>query len=231
MIMLFVHQVHKLRRSDLRTFEGVVRDELLPAVAASPATRLIWYASSTDAAGYPHEALTMIAVEDATALEQFGERCRTGDLAAVSTRLSELRMGVETRITKSLRFDPLVVDLASVPVKPIEHETISYMHDFVPPRIGMRRAYEEGMVKIYMAMSDTTLLDIALWAGLEPIAGPIPEQINISRIKNINGLLGLVTKEFPRDNKQLGSWMFDALKLRDHWTTRLVRCAPWSPLY
>ena len=40
------------------------------------------------------------------------------------------------------------------------------------------------------------------------------------------GFMGDLTGE----NKQLGNWMYDALKLRDTWTTRLVRGLRWSPL-
>jgi hypothetical protein len=229
--MFVLHQVHHLAPESMTSFEAVSRDELLPAVASDPDSRLIWYASATDVETRGREAITMIACQSAVGLERLGERFRTGDLAAVGGKLAGVRRSVETRVLKPLRQNPLQVDFDAVPVAGTSHTTVSYMHDFVPPRIGQRRAYEDAMVKIYGAMSDTELLDVALWAGLEPIAGPIPEQVNISRIQNTQVLINLLLNDIPRDNKKLGTWMHEALKLRDRWTTRLVRCASWSPLY
>jgi hypothetical protein len=42
--------------------------------------------------------------------------------------------------------------------------------------------------------------------------------------------LQLVGKEIPGEYKQIGSWMWDALAVRDRWTTRLLRSATWSPI-
>lgn len=230
--MFILHQVHQLEPGSIDSFESFVRDEVLPSVASDPGSRLFWYASATDVSTRGREAITMIALQDAQTLERFATRMRSGDLAAVGNQLNRMRRGVETRIAKPLRHNPLTIDVSALPTSAVEnHPTISYMHDFVPPRIGQRRAYEDAMVKIYGAMSDRELLDIALWAGLEPVAGPVPEQINISRIQNIDVLVNLFVNDIPREHKQLGTWMHEALKLRDRWTTRLVRCAPWSPLY
>ena len=88
------------------------------------------------------------------------------------------------------------------------------------------------MQKVYMAIPDDALLQIVIWAGLETVAGggPNPESLNISHVRDASALTQLLAFEAPRDNKQIGSWMYDALKLRDTWTTRLVRSLPWSPL-
>ena len=230
--MLYLHQVHRLRRRDASGFEAILRDEYLPAVGRDAGTRLIWCVWSTDGAVAHTEAITMVAIQDTAALERLSSRCRSGDLASLHARLAHLRVDVQTRITKSLRYDPLKVDLADR-CRSSRSNTPrgSYMHDFVPPCIGQRRGYEDAMANIYMAMTDTELLDVVLWAGLEPVVGPVPEQINISRINRTQAVVDLIAKEFPRDIKKLGSWMYDALNVRDHWTTRLVRCAPWSPLY
>jgi len=229
--MYFVHQVHRLRRRDASGFEASVRDDLMGAIATEPGARLIWYAWTIDAAVSHLEAITMVAVEDPAALTRLSERTRSGDLASIGARLDDLRVDVQTRIAKPLRYNPLNPSLADVPTTAADHATVGYMHDFVPPCIGQARGYEDAMSNIYMAMTDTELLDVVLWAGLEPVAGPVPEQMNISRIQRTDAVVKLITDEFPRDIKKLGSWMFDALKVRDHWTTRLARCASWSPLY
>ena len=83
-----------------------------------------------------------------------------------------------------------------------------------------------------MSMPDDELLQIVIWAGLETVAGggPVPESLNISHVRSAAAETQLLAFEAPRDNKQLGNWMYDALQFHDTWTTRLVRGLRWSPL-
>jgi len=43
-------------------------------------------------------------------------------------------------------------------------------------------------------------------------------------------LPGLFTRELPPHVKGPGTWMHDALEVRDDWESRLLRSASWSPL-
>ena len=43
-------------------------------------------------------------------------------------------------------------------------------------------------------------------------------------------LPGLFTRELPAQVKGPGTWMHDALEVRDDWESRLLRSASWSPL-
>ena len=43
-------------------------------------------------------------------------------------------------------------------------------------------------------------------------------------------LPGLFTRELPPHVKGPGTWMHDALEVRDDWESRLLRSAEWSPL-
>ena len=45
------------------------------------------------------------------------------------------------------------------------------------------------------------------------------------------GLRPLLTSEVPAEFKRPGSWMHDALELRDRWESKLLRAAAWSPLW
>ncbi|MEE9607558.1 MAG: hypothetical protein V3U03_07440, partial [Myxococcota bacterium] len=45
------------------------------------------------------------------------------------------------------------------------------------------------------------------------------------------GLLGLIAREVPAEYKAPGTWMHDALSLRDRWQSRLLRTTAWSPWY
>ena len=41
----------------------------------------------------------------------------------------------------------------------------------------------------------------------------------------------LVTSEVPPEYRAPGTWMHDALDVRDDWESRLLRTTAWSPLY
>ncbi|WP_231117880.1 hypothetical protein [Mycobacterium colombiense] len=48
---------------------------------------------------------------------------------------------------------------------------------------------------------------------------------------NYAALVHLLTNEIPPEHRAPGSYMFDALKFRDQWESRLLRTSDWSPLY
>jgi hypothetical protein len=50
------------------------------------------------------------------------------------------------------------------------------------------------------------------------------------RVVDHQALLGLFTTAVPARLKAPGTWMHDALEVRDEWTSRLLRTASWSPL-
>ena len=88
------------------------------------------------------------------------------------------------------------------------------------------------MRKVYMSLSDNELSDITLWAGLEPVpgGGPSPAEVNISHINNVKVAVDMLANEISREKKEMNTWMLESLKVRDTWTTRLVRSATWSPI-
>ena len=48
---------------------------------------------------------------------------------------------------------------------------------------------------------------------------------------NPEQLLSLLTTEIPKEMRAPGTWMHDALQLRDQWESKLLRTSAWSPLY
>jgi hypothetical protein len=44
-------------------------------------------------------------------------------------------------------------------------------------------------------------------------------------------LVRLLTTEIPPEHRGPGTYMFEALKYRDQWESRLLRTSAWSPLY
>jgi hypothetical protein len=53
----------------------------------------------------------------------------------------------------------------------------------------------------------------------------------ISSADDYGVLVRLLTSDIPPEHRGPGTYMFDALKYRDHWESRLLRTTAWSPLY
>jgi hypothetical protein len=229
--MILLHQVHSLRSGAGPEFEELTRDRLLP-LSASETARFAFYAVPTGAAIHQDEVITMIALKDGDALGRFSERVRTGDLANTGNQLAALRTDVATRLLKPLDYDPSQLRIEDIPASVRLKPAVSYMHDFVPPVIGQNHAYVDMMRERYMALTETELSGVVLRLSWETVwgGGPVPEMFNLSEIRSPSALLQLVGKEIPGEYKQIGSWMWDALGVRDRWTTRLLRSATWSPI-
>ena len=54
---------------------------------------------------------------------------------------------------------------------------------------------------------------------------------SLQRITRPDALLQLLRSHIPPEHRAPGTWMYDALDLRDQWTSRLLRTSAWSPLY
>jgi hypothetical protein len=51
------------------------------------------------------------------------------------------------------------------------------------------------------------------------------------KIRRPEALTQLLTREMPPAHRGPGSYMHDALELRDQWESRLLRTSSWSPLF
>jgi hypothetical protein len=229
--MIIVHQIHSLVDGAADEFERQSRDEWLPRLADDE-SRFAFYAMPTGAAVRQDEVITMIACSDSGALGRLSDRVRTGDLGPLASSQALLRTGVATRILKPLDYDPSGLTMADIPAQACDRPPVAYMHDFVPPVIGQNRAYCDMMRERYMSLSETELSGVVLRMSWETAwgGGPVPEMFNLSEIRSPEALLQLVGREIPIGYKQMGTWMWEALAVRDRWTTRLVRSARWSPV-
>jgi hypothetical protein len=45
------------------------------------------------------------------------------------------------------------------------------------------------------------------------------------------GITPLVSTEVPAEYRAPGTWMHDALEVRDDWESKLLRTTAWSPFY
>lgn len=227
--MLYLHQIHDLPPGTAATFEGLARDEWLPTVNAHPGTRFAWYGTSTAATRFADEAITIIAFDDMSAFDGFATAQRE---SAVSRRLRDRRSSVQTRLLQPIDYDPWTAAGAAIPDGPQEGPSVAYMHDFVPPVTGQMRGYIDMMRERYMALSSQELSGVVLRASWQTVSGGgrMPEMFNLSEIRDVDALVALIAHEIPREYKQMGTWMWEALATRDQWTTRLVRSATWSPV-
>jgi hypothetical protein len=227
--VLYLHQIHDLRSGDETAFETFVRDDWLPVVNAHSGARFVWYGMPTSAARFAHEAITIVAFDDTRAFDGFATTERE---SAATRALRDKRNGVQTRLLQPIDYDPWTAADATIPDGPQQGKSVAYMHDFVPPVIGQMRSYIDMMRERYMALSSQELSGVVLRASWQTVSGggPMPEMFNLSEIRDVDALVALIGHEIPREYKQMGTWMWEALATRDQWTTRLARSATWSPM-
>ena len=127
--MLFVHDIHVVMGEHEFTYEDVMREEYVPAVADDD-TRVLWFLHSTHGSGDAYRIVTITAVRDGATWDRFVERQRYGDLSEVSTRLAALRYTLSSSLLVSTDWSPLrEPDLSSVPEQPSEHPVSLYRED------------------------------------------------------------------------------------------------------
>ena len=51
------------------------------------------------------------------------------------------------------------------------------------------------------------------------------------RVVNHKAVMWLLANDLPPAASAPGTWLHDALEVRDRWESRLLRSAAWSPLY
>jgi len=125
----------------------------------------------------------------------------------------------------------------SVPTSGDEHELSLFMEDTAWPYEGGLQAYLQKAGTLY----DTTLKEqkesgigiIELEAAFQPVFGThkTTEVILWQRIVNHKALLYMLGHDLPPASTAPGTWMHDALAVRDQWESRILRTASWSPLY
>ena len=232
--MLFVHEVHEVTGTGGAAFEEMLRDHWAPALAQDVDVRLVWCARSLPGAVSRPEIITWTAVSDGTALERLGERIRHGDLTETAMALGAARQNVTRRVISQLNFSTLDIDLASIPKNPgpYREQGELYVHDFVPPRPGMQREFETKLAEVFAFLREMPELGTPLWACFETIAGggTTPENVMVTRVASAEALVRMLAVDMPREAYVPGMWMVDGLRVRDTWTSRLMRSVPWSPI-
>jgi len=232
--VLFMHEVHKVRGRAEDEFEAAFRAGWMPMLAASDEARLLWYTNHAHGSGPAYTVVTVTAVRDGTAWERLALRVQKGDLQAWMRDLDQLRHDVEAKLLVPLPGSPLQdVDFDVVPTDGREHEPTLYMEDTMWPFEHKFNEYIDQCGEVYAKSLDRPAPLLRIEAAFQPALGSHlhREVALMQRIHQPDALLTLLQTDLPPELRGPGTWMHDALELRDQWTSRLLRTSSWSPLY
>ena len=232
--MLFMHEVHKVRGRCEDQFEAAFREGWMPALGAGDAARLLWYTNHAHGSGPAYTVVTVTAVRDGAAWERLALRVQRGDLRQWMRAVDELRYDVNAKLLVPLAWSPLQeAPFDEIPVDGREHELTLYMEDTMWPYKDKFAEYIDRCGEVYAKSLDRPAPLLTIQAAFQPALGSHlrREVALMQRIHQPDALLDLLRTEIPPEHRGPGTWMHDALDLRDQWTSRLLRTSSWSPLY
>lgn len=232
--MLFVHEVHKVVGKAAKRFEDAYRNGWMPILAEGSDARLAWYLDLAHGGGLAYRVVTITAVRDGAAWATLAERMAHGDLQAWARDLDGLQHESVGRIMTPLAWSPSLGSFEDIPTAPSEREPTMYMEDTMWPFPGKVHDYIDAAGEVYRralgAERSQMQMHIELALQSMPGAGRYPEVTLLQKLSSLPPLIRLLTNDIPAEVVQPGSWMHQALELRDQWHSRLLRTAVWSPL-
>jgi hypothetical protein len=232
--VLFLHQFHKVVGARADAFEAHIRDGWMPLLAEGSDARLAWYFDLAHGSGLAYRVVTVTAVRDGPAYVRLAERLARGDLQAWARDLDGLQHESHGRVLATLPWSPPFPELEELATGGVDHEPTMYMEDTMWPFPGKLRPYVEATGAVYrpsLAGADARVhMRVALGLETMPGAGRSPEVTLLQQLSSLPRLIALLTEDLPAEVTGPGSWMDEALDLRDRWRSRLLRTAPWSPL-
>jgi hypothetical protein len=237
--MLLVHEVHHVIGGRADEFEACYRDGWIKALAESDDARLLWFLHQAHGTGPAYTMVTVTAVASPDALGRLQDRVRRGDLRAWASEADACRHEGRAKVLEPAAFSPLVdLDLATVPTAPVERsgQLPLFMEDTAWPHPGHLDRYLEKASTLYVETlrraADAGMGLLELVGVFVPAfgAGPAREVVLWQRLAKPEGLLPLLSHEVPAAYQGPGTWMREALEVRDTWESRLLRVASWSPL-
>jgi hypothetical protein len=233
--LLYLHEVHKVKGLKEDEFEAAYRDGWMSLMADTDYARLLWYTTHAVGSGVSYNVVTITGITDGSGWEDLVKRCQKGDLQAWLRDTDELRHDVVGKILVPLHWSPLQdVDLSTVPTDGSTHGQTMYMEDTMWPYPGKVREYIHAAGNVYEktlgAEGSQLQMHIELALQTMPGAGRYPEVTLMQKLSSLPPLIRLLTRDIPPEVVGPGSWMHEALELRDQWRSKLLRTAVWSPL-
>jgi hypothetical protein len=236
--MLLLHEVHSVVGAAEDDFEAVFREGWMPTVAKEDDARLLWYTNHAHGSGVSYNVVTITAVRDGAAWERLARRIHSGDLQDWMRDVDTLRHDVTGKLLLPLPWSPMqAIEFADVPTDGREHELTLYMEDTMWPYEGKLLDYVATSGSFYAKTLEDTDQQvppfIKIEAALQPAFGThLRREVTLmQRIFDSERLTWLLNTEIPPDMRAPGSWMHDALQLRDQWESKLLRTSSWSPVY
>jgi hypothetical protein len=233
--MLLLHEVHTVNGRHEDEFEAAFRHGWMPELASDRDTRLLSYLKLAHGTGRAYQVTTITALRDGAAYERLAQRVQRGDLRAWAADVDRYRHEVEGKIVLPVDWSPLQdVDLASVPTDGRTHDSALFMEDSAWPYEAKLDEYlEKARTHYAPSLEQRTERSLLTLLGVFQAAlgaGRRREVILWQRVDVPERLPALFTRELPAHVKGPGTWMHDALEVRDDWQSRLLRSAEWSPL-
>ncbi|MCV7195173.1 hypothetical protein BST12_23920 [Mycobacterium angelicum] len=232
--MLFMHEVHKVRGRAEDEFEAAFREGWMPMLAAGDDARLLWYADHAQGSGPAYTVVTVTAITDGSAWERLALRVQKGDLQKWMREVDEFRHEVEAKLLVPLAWSPLQqVSFDEVPVDGREHELSLYMEDTMWPYQDKFEEYIDRCGEVYARSLERPASMLRMEAAFQPALGShLRREVTLmQRIHRPEALLELLRTHIAPEYRAPGTWLHDALDLRDQWTSRLLRTSAWSPLF
>ncbi|HEX5614025.1 MAG TPA: hypothetical protein VFZ83_02615 [Acidimicrobiia bacterium] len=234
--MLYLHEVHTVAGRSEDAFAAVFRDRWLPELARDVDTRLLYFLRQTFATGRAYHVVTITAVRDGAAYERLARRVQRGDLRALAADTDRLRHEVAGKLLLPVEWSPCVEhDLASVPTDAAEHDATLFLEDSAWPHEDKLDDYVDAARTHYAPSleqrDERSLLTLeAVWQAA--LGAPRRREVVLwQRVDHPERLPALFARDLPEEVRAPGTWMHDALAVRDDWESKLLRTATWSPLH
>jgi hypothetical protein len=232
--LLLLHELHTVAGRHEDDFETAFRDGWMPQVATDSGARLLYYLKLAHGTGRAYHVVTITALRDGGAYERLVQRVQRGDLRAWAADVDRFRHEVEGKVLVPVEWSPMRdVDFASVPTDGRTHESALYMEDSAWPYEAKLDTYLEAARTHYApSLEQRTERSLLTLLAVFQAALGAPRRREVvlwQRVDFPERLPALFTRELPPHVKGPGTWMHDALEVRDDWQSRLLRTAEWSP--
>jgi hypothetical protein len=233
--MLFLHELHKVKGARLFDFEDAYRTGWMPMMARGDDARLLWYTNQAMGTGASYNVVTVTAIKDGAAWERLALRIQNGDLQNWMREVDELRHDVTGKLLLPLAWSPLrEVNFREIRCDGAEHDPTLFMEDTGWPHAPLDD-YIKGLEQLYLPMIRHTgehrILELQAMFQIAHGTHQRREVIFLQKVVNHQALLRLIERPARRGDVKPGTYMFDALKYRDQWQSKLLRTSTWSPLF
>lgn len=237
--MLWIHEVHRVRGTLEDDFEAAYRNEWMPRLAQSGDAKLLYFAHLAHGSGRAYTVITVTAVVDGAAWGNVVDRVQRGDLRDVAHDLDQLRHTVNGQILTPATWSPVIPpELDAVADDPAhDHDPTLFMEDTAWPHEGMLLDYlakaeaQYAPSLVASRAGGTAILELQTLLHTAWGTGQRAEVMLWQKILDYDRLWRLLSTDLPPEAKAPGTWMNDALVVRDDWRSRLLRTSRWSPLY